>query len=103
MISRAAFNQLRHSALLLVGTLLVLFLTYVAPVVALCCGHPIGAAAWILMSITYLPMVRFYKLPILWAVALPAIALFYAGATLHSAVQYWRGRGGAWKGRIQDA
>ena len=103
MISRAAFNQLRHSALLLIGTLFGLFLTYVAPVAALLFGHPIGAVAWILMSITYLPMVRLYKLPVVWAVALPVIAMFYAGATLHSAIQYWRGRGGVWKGRVQDA
>jgi hypothetical protein len=24
------------------------------------------------------------------------------GATIHSAVKYWLGRGGEWKGRIQD-
>jgi hypothetical protein len=28
--------------------------------------------------------------------------LFYAAATVHSAVQYRLGRGGNWKGRVQD-
>jgi hypothetical protein len=28
--------------------------------------------------------------------------VFYAAATIHSAVQYSFGRGGRWKGRIQD-
>jgi hypothetical protein len=28
--------------------------------------------------------------------------MFYMGATFHSAVKYWSGRGGQWKGRIQD-
>ena len=37
------------------------------------------------------------------ATALPAIAAFYAGATLWSALQYRLGRGGRWKGRVQDA
>ena len=53
------------------------------------------------MSISYAPMIRFYRLPLLWAFSLPMIATFYAGATLHSAVQYWRGKGGVWKGRFK--
>jgi hypothetical protein len=32
---------------------------------------------------------------------LPFIAVFYMGCTIHSAVQYWGGTGGLWKGRIQ--
>jgi hypothetical protein len=32
---------------------------------------------------------------------LPLIAAFYMGYTLDSAVQFWRGRGGMWKGRAQ--
>ena len=107
MISRSAFNQLRHSAWLLAGTLLALAITYVVPVAALCSGRPLaailGTAAWLLMSISYAPMIRFYRLPLIWAFCLPLIAIFHAGATLHSALQYWRGKGGAWKGRIQDA
>ncbi len=107
MISRSAFNQLRHSTLLLAGTLAGLAITYVVPIAALFSGQPIaailGLAAWLLMSISYAPMIRFYKLPLIWAAALPLIALFYAAATFHSAIQYWRGQGGTWKGRIQDA
>jgi hypothetical protein len=34
--------------------------------------------------------------------ALPLAALFYLGATVHSAVKYWNGSGGDWKGRVQD-
>lgn len=107
MISRSAFNQLRHSSPLLAGTLLGLALTYVVPVAALFSGQisatVFGFTAWLLMSVSYAPMIRFYKLPIIWAAALPLVAIFYAGATFHSAMQYWRGKGGAWKGRVQDA
>jgi hopene-associated glycosyltransferase HpnB len=107
MISRTAFNQLRHSYLLLAATLLGLGITYLAPPLLLLTGDPIaigcGALAWALMSLCYLPMVRFYRLSPAWSVCLPAIAVFYAGATVHSALQYRLGRGGNWKGRAQDS
>ena len=106
MISRSAFNQLRHSPVLLVGTLLMLFLTYVLPPLSLFSGQLVpalfGAAAWASMSICYLPMVRFYRCSPAWALALPLVAIFYGGATVDSALRYWRGRGGSWKGRVQD-
>jgi len=107
MISRTAFAQLRHSYLLLALTLLGLFLTYLLPAVLLFAGDPLvvclGLAALALMSLGYLPMVRFYGLSPLWSVCLPLIATFYVGAVIHSAAQYARGSGGKWKGRVQDA
>jgi hopene-associated glycosyltransferase HpnB len=107
MISRTAFAQLRHSYLLLAATLLGLFLTYLLPAGLLLSADPLlacwGLAALLLMSLCYLPMVRFYGLSPFWSLCLPLIALFYAGAVIHSAVQYARGSGGKWKGRVQDA
>jgi hopene-associated glycosyltransferase HpnB len=106
MISRTAFNQLRHSYLLLGATLAGLCLTYLVPPALLLTGNPmpiaLGAGGWLLMSIAYWPIVRFYRLPAPWALTLPAVAVFYAAATAHSAVQYGLHRGGQWKGRIQD-
>lgn len=105
MISRTAFNQLRHSWWLLAGTLLGLFITYLAPVLLLGSHGPAAAcaaAAWALMTLCYLPMVRFYRLSGLYALLLPAVALFYAAATVHSAVRFALGKGGQWKGRAQD-
>lgn len=106
MISRTAFYQLRHSAWLLIGTVLALAITFLAPPVLVFFfggwAALFGGAAWLLMSITFLPMVRFYGLSPLWAPTLPLVALFYAGATIDSAIQYWMGRGGEWKDRVQD-
>jgi hopene-associated glycosyltransferase HpnB len=106
MISRTAFNQLHHSTLLLMGSLIGLTLTYLAAPLLLLNGHMVPAAlgglAWLLMMIAYLPIVRFYRLNSLWALALPFVALFYMGATLYSAVRFWSGSGGQWKGRAQD-
>jgi hypothetical protein len=103
MISRSALTQLRYSPLLLAGTMAGLLVTYAFPVglVVFSDGIPrlAGLTAWILMSAAYAPTVRYYRIPLLWSLALPVIALFYAGATLHSAVRYWQGRGGEWKGR----
>lgn len=107
MISRTAFNQLNHSTLLLVAAAVGLTVMYLLPPILLLTRHlapvALGATAWLLMALAYLPMVRFYRLNPLWTLALPLTALFYMGATLHSAIKYWAGRGGEWKGRAQDA
>jgi hypothetical protein len=55
------------------------------------------------MTISYLPILRFYGRSIVWAPALPLIALFYMVATINSAIRYWTGRGGLWKDRVQVA
>ena len=106
MISRTAFNQLQHSTLLLLGAIAGLTLTYLLPPALLFSRHiapmVLGAVAWAMMIATFLPMVRFYRLNPLWALTLPLAALFYMGATLHSAFRFWSGRGGQWKERVQD-
>ena len=105
MISRSAFYQLQHSLWLLMGTIIGLAITYFAPPPLLFHGGwapLLAAVAWLLMTLSFLPMVRFYSLSPLWAPMLPLIAVFYAGATIHSALQYWMGRGGEWKDRVQD-
>jgi hopene-associated glycosyltransferase HpnB len=101
MISRTAFTQLRYSALLLAGTVFGLAFAYWLPVALTLAGQPLGAAAWLLMSICYWPALRFYGRSPLWAPLLPIVAAFYMACTVHSAVQYWRGTGGLWKGRVQ--
>jgi hopene-associated glycosyltransferase HpnB len=105
LIARTAFTQLRYSALILLGTIAGMLVTYLAPVVFSFCTQPvawrIGLAAWALMTVTYLPAIRFYGLSPLWAPLLPFAAIFYSYATFLSALRYWMGRGGQWKGRAQ--
>jgi hopene-associated glycosyltransferase HpnB len=107
MISRSAFNQLRHSTLLLLFSMLGMAVTYLLPPLLVVAAHRIapaalGGTAWLWMVLSYWPVLRLYRLNPLWALALPLAALFYVGATFHSAWKYWRGQGGEWKGRIQD-
>jgi hopene-associated glycosyltransferase HpnB len=107
MIARSAFAQLRHSTLLLVGTVAGMLIVYVAPPVLLFAHDPVivalGIFSWVLSAVLYAPTVRLYSAPLWTAFCLPAIAAFYLAATVESAFRYWTGRGGMWKGRAQDA
>jgi len=105
MVSRSAYAQLDYSPLLLVGTLIGMGLLCVAPPLAAIFGFGMtriaGLLAWAAMALAFQPMLRFYKLSPLWGLALPIIGALYAAFTLDSAIQFWRGRGGMWKGRVQ--
>ena len=107
MTARSAYAQLGYNPLALVGTILGLALVYMAPTVLALFGGGVarwlGAGAWALMALSFQPMLRFYRRSPIWGLALPAIAAFYAGCTLLSAWQQYRGRGGMWKGRAQAA
>jgi hopene-associated glycosyltransferase HpnB len=105
MISRTAFTQLRHSPLLLGAVIGGMAMTYLAPVILLGAGKWAAAlafAACFLMAMAYRPILRFYGLSWFWVLLLPLTAAFYAAATVYSAVEYWSGQGGWWKGRAQD-
>lgn len=107
MVSRSAYAQLRHQPALLAGTVAGLVLVYLVPPAALfaglAAGRPAtawaGGLAWLLMTGTYLPMLRYYRQPVALAPLLPLTALLYLLMTVDSAVQHYRGRGAAWKGR----
>ncbi|RZT36444.1 glycosyltransferase [Cupriavidus agavae] len=104
MIARSAYTQLHYSPWMLLGATLGMVLTYLAPPVLALAG---GAAAWpawlawMLMAVSYRPMLREYRQPAWLAPLLPLTALFYLGATLDSARRYYLRRGGQWKGRAQ--
>ncbi|HEY2821459.1 MAG TPA: glycosyltransferase [Candidatus Acidoferrum sp.] len=107
MIARTAFTQLHYSPLLLAGTLLGLAITYVAPI-ALLFAHDTATRltallTWLIMSLLFLPTVRYYSVSTHWAASLPLAALLYAAATFLSAIRYWLNRGAQWKGRSQAA
>jgi hopene-associated glycosyltransferase HpnB len=105
MVARSAYAQLRYSPLLLAGTVVGMALTYLAPPLLAVLAHGparwLGLLAWALMAIAFQPTLRLYGRSPLWGVALPAIALCYMLFTLDSALQFARGRGGLWKGRVQ--
>ncbi|WDV49705.1 glycosyltransferase [Streptomyces coeruleorubidus] len=107
MVSRSAYAQLRHNPLLLAGTVAGLALVYLVPPVAVVVGlvagntaaAVAGGVAWLVMTGTYVPMLRYYRQPLWLAPLLPFTAFLYLLMTVDSAVQHYRGRGAAWKGR----
>jgi hopene-associated glycosyltransferase HpnB len=117
MVARSAYTQLRYSPLLLAGTLIGLAWLYALPpatalagLIALAAGAtgtgPVlcataGLAGWAVMTGTFLPMLRLYRLSPLRAPLLPGIAVLYAAMTADSARRHYAGRGGAWKGRVE--
>jgi hopene-associated glycosyltransferase HpnB len=116
MVARSAYTQLRYSLLLTAGVVIGLAWLYLLPPVAAIAGvaalaagsgnGPVawlagaGLAGWLLMSVTYIPMLRLYRLSPLRAPSLPLIAAMYAAMTADSARRHHRGRGGEWKGRV---
>jgi hopene-associated glycosyltransferase HpnB len=115
MVARSAYTQLRHSPLLLAGTIVGLLWLYLLPpaaavaglgglaagggaAAAWCAGA--GLAGWALMTVSFIPMLRLYRLSLLRAPTLPLIAALYAAMTFDSARRHHAGRGGEWKGRL---
>ena len=113
MIARSAYLQLRHSPVLLAGTIAGLAWLYALPpaaalagiaalalgggaAAAWCAGA--GLAGWALMAVSFVPMLRLYRLSVLRAPCLPLIAVLYAAMTLDSARRHYAGQGGRVEG-----
>jgi hopene-associated glycosyltransferase HpnB len=118
MIARSAYVQLRYSPVLLGLTLIGLLWLYAVPPVAALAGlaglaagtgpaaawcAAAGLAGWLLMSVSFWPVLRLYRLGGWRAPVLPGIALLYAAMTADSARRHYAGRGGEWKGRTVPA
>jgi hopene-associated glycosyltransferase HpnB len=115
MIARSAYVQLRYNPLLLAGTIVGLLLLYVAPPAGVLAalagaaagdtGLPVtlagiaGLVGWALMTASYVPMLRLYRLSAFRAPALPLIAVLYAAMTADSARRHYSGRAVSWRGR----
>ncbi len=103
MVARTAYVQLHFSVLLLFATTLGMALTFlVGPFAALHAHGFAGLCGWLTwagMAASYLPTLRRFGRSPLWAMLLPAVALFYMAATIGSAVDHYRGRGVRWKQR----
>ena len=104
MITRTAYTQLRYKPLWLIGTIVGMTLVWLVFVWATFLSgfgwHAgLGLAIWAMAAMTYFPTLDRYKVPRIFAAALPVIALFYMAATIGSAVNYYCGTGAKWKSR----
>ena len=107
MVARTAFEQLNHSAGLVLAAVLGMGILYLAPPFCLAAGllqadvkvATLGGLAWLLMAIAYRPTLALYGEPAWRSVTLPLAGLLYAMMTVDSLRRAWRGQGGGWKGR----
>jgi hopene-associated glycosyltransferase HpnB len=103
MVTRTAYVQLRFSPIILLATTMGMVLTWLVPPFAALFGSGLrfwlGLAGWGMLAVSYLPTLRRFRRSPLWAPLLPLVAAFYMAATIGSAVNHYRGRGVAWKGR----
>ena len=112
MVSRTAFEQLNHSIIQVLLSLLGLFIVYVLPYLGLIYSLQnfeknvlcillitINIISISMMIFTFLPTVKFYKIGKSFTLTLPFSALIYGCMTLSSAVNYYFFEGNNWKGR----
>ena len=103
MIARTAYVQLKFSPSLLAGAIAGMVLVWLVPPWAALFGHGAarlaGLLGWIAMTGAYVPTLRRFGLNLVWALVLPATALFYTAATVGSALDHYSGRGVMWKRR----
>ena len=111
MVARTAYTQLGYSPLLLAGTVFAMAMIYLAgpllvvtyPLHGNMAAALLGGLAYGLCALSIVPMLHFYRQFWVLALALPLIGLLYTMMTVASAIAYYRGRGGAWKGRFGAA
>ena len=108
MVTRNAFRQLGYSSIALIVTVVGMVLTYLVPPITLFYGFInnhyavafIGGLAWIIMSLAYMPTLRYYGEKSWWVFWLPVAATLYTLMTFSSALRHWQGHGSVWKGRV---
>jgi hopene-associated glycosyltransferase HpnB len=109
-IARTAYTQLNYSPLLLAGAVIGMAMIYLIAPIGMVWGlvtsnwlvFSICTVTWLLMIWAYLPTIKLYNISPAWAGLLPAIAFLYTLMTIDSAVKYYQGQGGAWKGRTYN-
>ncbi|HEY8334271.1 MAG TPA: glycosyltransferase, partial [Tardiphaga sp.] len=109
MVARSAFTELHGSYAALAGVTVTMLLNFLVPPLLAIAGALSGAwwgwpaaMAWLAMAISYRPTLRHYGQPGWHAWLMPLVALFFLGAMLDSARLRRLGRGGEWKGRVNN-
>lgn len=119
MVRRTAFTELNYSWLRLIGTVAGLAVAFGLPPLLFLCGLVFfglpsvvdvgvsarlalllmleGGSAWGLMTVVYLPGVRFFALRRVWGFSLPLAAMLYEAMTLDSAFRHLRKKRVDWR------
>lgn len=104
MVARTAFTQLFYSGGLLICVSVIFVAAFWLPLMGLGATNPwvrlTAALALLGMLLSYLPLLRYYRLSMVWGLALPVTAALYLAMTWDSARRYWRGERACWKARL---
>lgn len=106
MVERTAFTQLNYSMGCLLACTAIMAIAFWIPVAG--AFHPSviaqgsALAAFVAMSLSYLPTLRFYGRSVGWVFAMPVIGTLYLAMTWTSAMRYARGERARWKDRVYE-
>ena len=101
MVARSAFTQLQCSWFALIGTVLGMLVLFLSPVFGVFLSvaggsfyitASISISTLLLMSVTYIPILRFYDLSIIRAFTIPFAGTLYMAMTVSSAINHATGR-----------
>ncbi|MGQ3684293.1 MAG: glycosyltransferase [Candidatus Loosdrechtia sp.] len=106
MVARTAFTQLRCSWFYLTGTITGLLVLFLAPLIgisaffintSLSFTAILSFGTIIIMTVTYIPAIRFFRLNTFQAFTLPFAGILYTAMTISSAIDHLAGRR-TWRG-----
>ncbi len=105
MVARTAYTQLLYSIPLLLLCSFLLILAFWIPIAGLFLwGSTLHVSfafsTLLIMSITYLPVLIYYRLPAYWSFTLPFTGTLYLLMTWTSAIRFWKGERLRWRGRM---
>jgi hypothetical protein len=104
MVARSAFAQLHYSLGLLLLCTLAMLLVYDIPMLLVVSRNVLirflSMVSLVIMVVTYVPTLRFYRRSWVWAFGLPLVATLFLAMTWTSAIRYGQGERSRWKGRV---
>ena len=107
MVARTAYTQLRCSAALLLLCTLIMTGAFIVPMAGLftqaLAPFLFSALAIALMSIGYIPTLKYYRIHPAFALTLPLAAVLFLAMTWTSALRFWTGERSVWHGRVYRA
>jgi hopene-associated glycosyltransferase HpnB len=103
MVARTAYTQLNYSLVFLLLCSILLLICFVIPLIQIFIADTyiglVALTAFICMTITYYPVIKFYNLSTFWLLTLPFASALFLAMTWTSAMRYWRGERARWKER----
>ncbi|NNE39019.1 MAG: glycosyltransferase [Gammaproteobacteria bacterium] len=103
MVTRTAFTQLSYSVLFLVLCSVLMTMAFILPFMAIVSLSPLsgflGCVTFLIIWGTYLPLIRYYSIDMVWMLTLPLAGIMYLLMTWDSAIQHWKGKSAVWKDR----